>query len=103
MTTLLSHSPSQFAAPMIGPVSHALAVAQSTLAFDPPAESRDQSTLSASRPKPDCTLLEVIDAITEVAKSDNEVLATLAHMLDSGRVKLCGTTENQTTQAHIAW
>jgi hypothetical protein len=85
---------------MIGPVPHAFAVAQSTLASNPPTESR---ALSADGSKLECTLLEVIDAITEVAESDSEVLATLAHMLDSGRVKLSGSAKNRTTQAQIAW
>jgi hypothetical protein len=103
MTTLSSHPQSQLAAPMIGPVPHALAFAQSTLASNPPAESRDWSAPSADRPKLDWTLFEVIDAITEVAENDGEVLATLAHMLDSGRLKLSGSTKKQTTQAQIAW
>ena len=103
MTTLASHQSSQLAQPMIGPVPHALDVAQSTLAARAWAGSPEPSTLSANQPKLECTLLDVIDAITEVAENEGEVLATLAHMLDSGRVKLSDPVERETTRAHIAW
>ncbi|MCS5638491.1 MAG: hypothetical protein NZ990_18400 [Myxococcota bacterium] len=34
------------------------------------------------------TLLEVVKAVAEVADNDEEVLATMSHMLRSGRVRL---------------
>ena len=36
------------------------------------------------------TLLELVDAVSEVADTENEVLATVAYMLNSGRVRLAG-------------
>jgi len=36
------------------------------------------------------TLLELIDAVSEVSESEQEVVATVAHMLNSGRVRLSG-------------
>jgi hypothetical protein len=34
------------------------------------------------------TLLDVIQAVSEVADNDREVIATLLHMISSGRVRL---------------
>jgi hypothetical protein len=36
------------------------------------------------------TLLALIQAVSEVAASDQETLATVADLLNSGRVRLCG-------------
>jgi hypothetical protein len=36
------------------------------------------------------TLLELIDAVSEVSESEEEVVATVSHMLNSGRVRLTG-------------
>ncbi len=36
----------------------------------------------------DCTLQEVVEALSEVTAEEDEVLATLCHMLDSGRIRL---------------
>lgn len=38
-----------------------------------------------------CTLLELVSAVSEAADSEQEVVATVLHMLRSGRVELCGT------------
>lgn len=43
----------------------------------------------------DCTLLEVVEAITEVSQDEEEILATLCHMLNSGRIRLRGTFREQ--------
>jgi len=37
------------------------------------------------------TLLELVEAVSEVAETENEVLATVAYMLNSGRVRLAGS------------
>ena len=42
-------------------------------------------------PRPTCTLLEVVQAVTEVARNDEEVVATVTYLINSGRVRLCGT------------
>ena len=37
------------------------------------------------------TLLELIEAVGEFSESEQEVLATVTYMLNSGRVRLCGS------------
>ncbi len=63
----------------------------------------DQS-LSASHEEPveantedsmNVTLLELVKAVTEVSESEQEVIATVAHMLDSGSIKLRGCLRNE--------
>ncbi len=46
--------------------------------------------LSADEPRP-VTLLELIEAVSEVSETEQEVLATVAYMLNSGRVRLSGS------------
>lgn len=42
-------------------------------------------------PEPrDTTLLDLVGAVCEVTSDDEEVVATVLHMLRSGRVRLCG-------------
>ncbi len=36
------------------------------------------------------TLLELIDAVSEVSESEQEVVATVTYMLNSGRIRLAG-------------
>ena len=38
-----------------------------------------------------CTLLELIQVVNESAQNDDEVVATVAYLINSGRVRLCGT------------
>ena len=40
---------------------------------------------------PECTLLELIQVVSEAARNDEEVVATVAYLINSGRVRLCGT------------
>jgi len=35
------------------------------------------------------TLLDVIQAVSEVATNDREILATVIHLISSGQVRLC--------------
>ena len=37
------------------------------------------------------TLLELVQAVSEFAASDDEILATVTHLVNSGRVQLGGT------------
>jgi hypothetical protein len=37
------------------------------------------------------TLLDLVTAVSEFAPSENEVIATVVHMVNSGLVRLCGT------------
>jgi hypothetical protein len=36
------------------------------------------------------TLLDLIQAVSEAAANDQEILGTVAHLINSGRVRLCG-------------
>ena len=40
------------------------------------------------------TLLELVRAVSEVTDDEREVVATVRHMLLSGRVRLCGNFRN---------
>ena len=40
---------------------------------------------------PECTLLEFIQVVSESARNDDEVVATVTYLINSGRVRLCGT------------
>jgi hypothetical protein len=42
------------------------------------------------------TLLDVIQAVSEVAASDQETLAAVADLVNSGRVRLCGDSAGAT-------
>jgi hypothetical protein len=39
---------------------------------------------------PSVTLLDLVTEVAKYARSDNEVIATVAYMVNSGRVHLCG-------------
>jgi hypothetical protein len=36
------------------------------------------------------TLLDLVTAVSQSARSENEVIATVVHMVNSGMVRLCG-------------
>ncbi|MGH7965007.1 MAG: hypothetical protein ACRERD_24865 [Candidatus Binatia bacterium] len=40
--------------------------------------------------KKECTLLELVQSVGEFALSDDEVVATVSYLINSGRVRLCG-------------
>lgn len=42
------------------------------------------------------TLLDVIQAVSEVAASDQETLAAVADLINSGQVRLCGDSAGAT-------
>ena len=44
------------------------------------------------------TLLELVKAVTEVSDNENEVIATVAHMLESGSVSLTGCLRDEPRQ-----
>ena len=37
------------------------------------------------------TLLELVTAVSDAAATEDEVLATVVYLVNSGRVRLCGT------------
>ena len=40
---------------------------------------------------PNVTLLDLVSAVAEHARSENEVIATVVYMVNRGDVRLCGT------------
>ena len=54
------------------------------------AQSGGVAALLRSPGPADVTLLELVQAIGEVTEDDREVVATVIHLLMSGRVRLCG-------------
>ncbi|MBW2290516.1 MAG: hypothetical protein JRG90_22250 [Deltaproteobacteria bacterium] len=36
------------------------------------------------------TLLELVEAVNDFTSNDDEVVATVRHMLQTGRIRLCG-------------
>ncbi len=40
------------------------------------------------------TLLELVQAINSMTDDDNQVVATIVHLINSGRVRLTGTFKN---------
>ena len=37
------------------------------------------------------TLLDLVSAVSQSARSEAEIVATVVHLVNSGRVRLCGT------------
>jgi hypothetical protein len=57
--------------------------------------STDEETFSmTSSHNP--TLLDLIQAVSEVAANEQEILATVAHLINSGQVRLCGDAAGAT-------
>jgi hypothetical protein len=44
----------------------------------------------------DLTLLDLIRAVSEVGADDQETLATVVYLINSGRVRLCGASAGAT-------
>ena len=40
---------------------------------------------------PNVTLLDLVSAVAECARSEAEVIATVVYMVNKGHVRLCGT------------
>ena len=45
------------------------------------------------------TLLDLVSVVAKYARSDKEVIATVAYMVNSGRVRLCGNFKG--TRFHL--
>ena len=48
------------------------------------------------------TLLELVEAVSEVTEDDREIVATVLHMLESGSVKLCGNFRDEPMDRLVA-
>ena len=53
-----------------------------------PHEPRALETVPMARTR-ELTLLDVIQAVSEVAENDQEIIATMVHLISSGQVRLC--------------
>ena len=52
--------------------------------------------LPAGRPfEGECTLLDLVHSVSEVTSDEREIVATVVHLLRSGRVRLCGNFRGQ--------
>ena len=58
-------------------------------ALDPVALPIDGLPIMKSAPVA-TTLLDLVEAVSDAAESEDEVIATVAHMLRSGKVRLTG-------------
>ena len=49
------------------------------------------------------TLLDLVEAVSEFADSDVEVVATVVHLVNSGMVELCGNFRGMTFADDVAF
>lgn len=61
------------------------------------AQSATRLTARATEPRA-TTLLELVTAIASVTDDDREIVATVLHLLRSGRVHLCGNFRGRTAE-----
>jgi len=52
-------------------------------------------------PRPRCTLLELIQKIQDSERGDDEVVATIARLIESGRVVLCNAFSGTTSGSAV--
>jgi hypothetical protein len=64
-----------------------------------PQPGDDEARRAGRAGRQDYTLLELVEAIAEVTDDDREVVATVLHMLASGRVRLCGNFRNEPVES----
>lgn len=56
-----------------------------------------EAAQAAPRTEIRTTLLALVEAVTEVSDNEEEVVATVRHMLRSGRIRLCGNFRDEPT------
>ena len=52
--------------------------------------------------KKECTLLELIQTVNKTALTDDEVVTIVAYLVNSGRVRLCGTFAGAKISRHAS-
>src|SRR5437762_12713904 len=57
----------------------------------PGIELASHSTAEGTAMAPNITLLDLVNAVAELARSEGEVIATIVCMVNQGRLRLCGT------------
>lgn len=61
-----------------------------------------ESVVELQRPRGEplaTTLLDLVEAVSDVSSNEQEVVATIVHMLRSGRVRLTGCMRNAPREA----
>ena len=65
---------------------------QTKCSVSPVLSIRPRKKGQSKKPAPmKCTLLDLVRAVPFVAASEEEVVATVVHLVNSGQVQLCGT------------
>ena len=59
----------------------------------------DHNTGERTMPQ-NMTLLELVKAVSDHARSEAEVIATVVHLVNSGRVRLCGNFKDARFDLH---
>jgi hypothetical protein len=67
------------------------ALARTTRKARPARRGPERLLPGHSRPAVRFTLLELVRVVSEVTDDETEVVATVQHLLASGRVRLCGS------------
>jgi len=49
------------------------------------------------------TLLDLVNAVSEYARSDAELIATVVYMVNGGHVRLCGTFRDSRFDLASVW
>ncbi len=52
--------------------------------------------------KKECTLLELVQTVSKAALTDDEVVTIVAYLINSGRVRLCGTFAGAKISRHAS-
>ena len=52
--------------------------------------------------KKECTLLELVQTVSETALTDDEVTTIVSYLVNSGRVRLCGTFAGAKISRHAS-
>ena len=59
-----------------------------------PIQSGQRNPYRVGDPQEELNLIDLIEAVGEVTHDETEIVATVIHMLESGRVRLCGEWNN---------
>ena len=68
-------------------------VKRTTQAATQPRKRKAEALLAAAAVQ-QTTLYELVEAVSEYARNDAEVLATIVHLVNSGQVRLVGRLRN---------
>ena len=66
-----------------------------------PRESAQRKPSLDGNSQEELNFMDLIEAVGEVTEDETEIVATVIHMLESGRVRLCGEW-NDLTEEHRA-